>query len=340
MNVATGNISTIVGTGTAGFSGDGAAATGAQLNSPSNLLVDENENLYIADTQNGAIRKVSLTAAPTLTFAPTGIGGVSAPLNVSVMNLGNAALNITGINASAGYSLTGPDNTCKASSQNLDAAGSCVLGIQFAPKSGGAIAGTVVLSDNAPSGSQTIVLNGNAMSSASYTLTSKSPTVTITPGTNGVATLTLTSNAYSGTVSFTTNVTSTDGTPANVTASASPVTLAAGATASSTVTISANAQAGNRSVPSPWNSKSAPLFGVVLMGLPFAFRRKFKQAMPLMILIFAMSVAGFLTACAGTTGSGNGSARTYVVTVTPTASPMGSVSVSNPGPATISVAVQ
>src|SRR5262249_13459435 len=91
VNVASGMISTSVGTGAAGFSGDGGLATSAQLNNPSNILVDENENLYIADTQNGAIRKVSLTTAPSLTFAPTGIGGVSVPLNVSVMNLGNAA---------------------------------------------------------------------------------------------------------------------------------------------------------------------------------------------------------------------------------------------------------
>src|SRR5207244_2047433 len=110
------------GNDTAGFSGDGGVATSAQLNNPLNILLDENGNLFIADSQNGAIRKVSLTAAPSLTFAPTGIGGVSVPLNISVMNLGNAALKITGINTTGNFSLTGPDSNCNASSQSLDAA--------------------------------------------------------------------------------------------------------------------------------------------------------------------------------------------------------------------------
>ena len=55
---SSGNISTVAGTGTSGSSGDGAAATAAQLNWPEGVAVDGSGNLYIADTYNHRIRKV------------------------------------------------------------------------------------------------------------------------------------------------------------------------------------------------------------------------------------------------------------------------------------------
>jgi len=56
-----GNMSTIAGNGTAGFSGDGGAATAASLNYPSGVAADAGGNVYIADTGNQRIRKVNTT---------------------------------------------------------------------------------------------------------------------------------------------------------------------------------------------------------------------------------------------------------------------------------------
>jgi len=53
-----GNISTVAGDGTKGFSGDSGAATVAQLNSPAGIAFDGAGNLYIVDTDNHRIRKV------------------------------------------------------------------------------------------------------------------------------------------------------------------------------------------------------------------------------------------------------------------------------------------
>ena len=75
-----GNISTVAGTGTAGFSGDSGAATSAQLNLPSGVALDGSGNLYIADRSNHRIRKVTATgmdAGKISTVAGTGTSGFS-----------------------------------------------------------------------------------------------------------------------------------------------------------------------------------------------------------------------------------------------------------------------
>ena len=54
-----GIITTVAGNGTPGFSGDGAAAASAELAMPSDVLVDNAGNLYLIDSGNQRIRKVS-----------------------------------------------------------------------------------------------------------------------------------------------------------------------------------------------------------------------------------------------------------------------------------------
>ena len=73
-------ITTVVGDNAlgSGFGGDNGAATAAQLFFPSALALDSAGNLYIADTANNRIRKVSFTANPTIvTIAGTGNLGSS-----------------------------------------------------------------------------------------------------------------------------------------------------------------------------------------------------------------------------------------------------------------------
>jgi len=54
-----GTVATVAGNGTGGFSGDGGPATSAELNGPSGVAVDAQGNLYIADTLNNRVRKVT-----------------------------------------------------------------------------------------------------------------------------------------------------------------------------------------------------------------------------------------------------------------------------------------
>ena len=54
-----GTISTVAGTGTSGYAGDGGPAASAQFSSPSGIVVDASGNLYIADSGNNVIRMVT-----------------------------------------------------------------------------------------------------------------------------------------------------------------------------------------------------------------------------------------------------------------------------------------
>jgi serine/threonine-protein kinase len=84
----TGIINTVAGTGTAGYSGDGGQATSANVNAPRGLYVYSDGSLYIADTANNRIRKVSPTGiittvvgTGTATFSGDGGQATSASIN-------------------------------------------------------------------------------------------------------------------------------------------------------------------------------------------------------------------------------------------------------------------
>ena len=76
VTVATGIISTVAGSGVAGFLGDGGVATAAQLSYPTGVAVDTAGNLYIADSSNHRIRKVTAATSIITTIAGTGTPGV------------------------------------------------------------------------------------------------------------------------------------------------------------------------------------------------------------------------------------------------------------------------
>jgi len=88
INLA-GIITTVAGNGTAGFSGDGGLATAAQLNWPKDVALDSAGNLYIADTGDNAIRKVSPTGIIS-TIAGNGNTGFSGDGGLAT----NAQLNL------------------------------------------------------------------------------------------------------------------------------------------------------------------------------------------------------------------------------------------------------
>lgn len=69
VDAATGVISTVAGSGTLGFGGDGGPATDATMNEPYALQIDGNGDVYIVDRLNAAIRKVDAATGIITTLA-------------------------------------------------------------------------------------------------------------------------------------------------------------------------------------------------------------------------------------------------------------------------------
>ena len=85
-----GTITTVAGTGVAGYAGDGGPAAGAQLALPSGVALDSAGNLYVADLGNSVVRRVTsnglittIAGSPQDFFPSSGDGGpaVGAQLN-------------------------------------------------------------------------------------------------------------------------------------------------------------------------------------------------------------------------------------------------------------------
>jgi hypothetical protein len=84
----TGTITTLAGNGTQGYSGDGGPATSAELNGPYRVTVDLAGNVYIPDSGNSRVRKVSPNGTIT-TFAGSGSSGYAGdggPATSAVLN--------------------------------------------------------------------------------------------------------------------------------------------------------------------------------------------------------------------------------------------------------------
>ncbi len=90
VNAATGIISAFAGSTTGGFAGDGAAATSAQLHSPSAVTLDSAGNVYIADTANNRIRKVNtsgiITTVAGSSAVSTGLIGDGGLATSAILN--------------------------------------------------------------------------------------------------------------------------------------------------------------------------------------------------------------------------------------------------------------
>ena len=109
----TGIITTIAGTGTMTYNGDGIAASSAALDSPWDIAVDGSGNIYIADSYNNRIRKINAGTGIISTIAGVTTTTGSGPS-------GNAGYNGDGIPANTAM-LYHPNGVC------VDAAGNVYI---------------------------------------------------------------------------------------------------------------------------------------------------------------------------------------------------------------------
>jgi sugar lactone lactonase YvrE len=83
LDLAGGTITTVAGTGVPGYAGDGKLAAAAQLNAPHAVAVDDQGNLYIADTHNHRIRRVD-SGGIIRTVAGNGLEGYAGDGSTAV----------------------------------------------------------------------------------------------------------------------------------------------------------------------------------------------------------------------------------------------------------------
>jgi sugar lactone lactonase YvrE len=190
-------ISNFAGTGAEAYSGDGGPATSAGLFAPSGLAIDPAGNVYIADTQNSAIREVNvntldietiISSTTNLTYNPSAmppfseikvygpvglaldshgdlfvgdtlqmlvqemqsnlsivdllpppstnairVDSVSNPQLITVDNIGNSPLDLTGITPQTNAQVDAGTTTCNAGTPYLGVGDTCIVGAVFAP---------------------------------------------------------------------------------------------------------------------------------------------------------------------------------------------------------------
>lgn len=168
VSAADGTISTLAGNGIANYGGDGDNALLASLNGPSGIALDAQKNVYIADSANNRIRRVTMTPGPivaspsSLAFDPQAVGSSGAAKTITLTNSSSNTV------AFSMLSLSSPDFTLQQTSCGaaLTAGASCTVSIAFAPPVGnwGSRSAALVYGDDLGNAPQSVVLTGTGLS--------------------------------------------------------------------------------------------------------------------------------------------------------------------------------
>lgn len=237
IDATTGQINTIAGTGTAGYTGDNSVATSATLSSPTGVAVDSQGQVYIisSTTATGTVQVIRKLGPNGYLFVASQLKGTaSVAKTVTVSNTGNSSLLftnvfITGANASE-FKIDPNTTSCLLTvGSSLYSGQSCKIGVIFTPAAQGVRLANLVLLDNTVTGSNTVQLQGNGtLPSATMTINSPTSGASVVAGTATTFKVTLAgAPTPTGTITMTIDGAAIAG---------SPVTLASGVASLSVTT--------------------------------------------------------------------------------------------------------
>jgi len=276
-------------------------------------------SLRVNDNASGSPRIVSLSgtglgsavslAPASLSFASTLVGSKSTAQTVQLTNTGTVVLSISNIQIVGDF---GQANNCPA---NLAIGTSCSFSITFSPTASGNRSGSLLISDNAPGGSQSVGLTGSGLD---FTVVSSPTSATIKAGSSASYTLNVSSvgGVFSNPVTL-----SCSGAPASGACSLSSATVTPGANGTSvTLTVSTTAKSAatvdqNRPVFAFWMQLPGfGIFGFLVVGSKLKGKRFVQAAGVLLVGVLLL-----MTACAGGTGVVSQTKPvTYTINVTAT----------------------
>lgn len=127
------------------------------------MAIDALGNVYIADG-NSVIRRLSKPTS--VAFTSTVIGTASSPQTLTILNIGNQALNFAGFVISPNFGQQVAAGANCSSSTALTAGGSCAIALGFVPTVSGNLSGAFMLTDNslnAAATTQSLSLSGTGL---------------------------------------------------------------------------------------------------------------------------------------------------------------------------------
>jgi uncharacterized protein (TIGR03437 family) len=192
---SSGTITTVAGNGTSGYSGDGLAATNAQLANPEGLAVDFAGNLYIADSGNNAIRKVSPNGLIS-TIAGNGLPGYSGdgglatqalvgnPFGVAVDAIGNVYITDFNLHVRKIYTDGSIQTIAGTAARGYSGDGGAALSATLNRPAGLAVdpTGTVYLADSANNAVRSLTSSGPGVTLAAVVNGASGATGAVAPG--------------------------------------------------------------------------------------------------------------------------------------------------------------
>jgi sugar lactone lactonase YvrE len=343
---SSGVLAVVAGTGTAGYSGDGGAATSAEFSAPTFINADLKGGLLISDTSNGRLRNLTnaVTAVYTASLSSNTLGfstqqlstNATASKTVTLTNtspskaLTISLVAITGTNATD-FTAT---NTCTTAA--VAAGSTCTVTVTFTATQTGSESATLTVIDDA--GSQAATLSGAGISfSAPAAASGGSTSATIASGSTATYSLQVAATGGASTSDSLSLSLTCSGAPTNATCTVSPAsvttTLATPGAFTVTVATTKYTTTTNSAQGTKIASNSSGFWptGVGLAILPFGIFGLIRKRRKLGGLLLLLLMTSFLAAngCGGgskkstTTTTSGTPAGTYTLTVKATS---GSVS--------------